>query len=225
MVRFWQSIFLTGLLFFTALLIFLLYSPSPGLRNENIGISTSLNENKNAANVAKLKIGLNEQGELNKLPRQIRDWHFTGNDDMEGLKDYLKAEVLLMRTYRRTFSSRPMFLVIVHAKSTGSIHPPDVCYGSGGYLIELRDLDSIAIKDASLKQRFEDYTPDSLGEWAASKLELPLYPEEILVNKLIVNKVNMNGTQIRRVSFHIYLRDLGVINCRPSAIMGHQRSH
>ncbi|MFC2056733.1 exosortase-associated EpsI family protein [Chloroflexota bacterium] len=166
--------------------------------------------------VAKTNIGLNDQEHLNNFPYRIGDWQGIDDNNAEPLLRKLKADTLLMRTYRIDMSGRPFFFLIVHADSTSSIHPPPVCYRVQGYTIQESSGDTIPIGDWALRNRIHGQDLDTINgasqetmlKLLAKKLNIPIYEVEIPVSRLLAFKTNENGTAERRLVYYLYLKDL-----------------
>jgi hypothetical protein len=219
-VRIWESVFLIGFFVLALVLVVLLYRPAPGPRGAFIDIDTQLQGESGKVKVAKLKINLNEQRHLDNFPRQIGDWQALDNEKGESLKRILVADVLLLRTYSKEKFGQPIFLLITHSQRGSSFHPPPVCYKAYGYSIGEESEATISTEDRALRKRIDEQSPDTTdqqspetpGEWLATKLNIPIYPAEIPVNKLVVYKTDKDETVERRLVFYLYLRDLEFIS-------------
>ena len=219
MARIWQSVSLIGMFLLALVLVVLLSPPASSSRDASVSIvkvDARLRERDTGrVSVNKLKMSLNEQEHLEKIPHQIGDWRGTDDDATELIREKLHADVLLMRTYRKDGLSQPLFLVIVHSASVGNLHPPPVCYRARGYSIEEEGEATVPVEYGALRRRIEGQILDATdeqgqrttGEWIATKLGIPTGTAEIPVSRLLVYKTDGDKIAERRLAYYLYLKD------------------
>jgi len=172
-----------GMLFLAFVVIFLFSTPSMILAKEITIVGSDLATSENVIQV-RTKMDFGNKEKVQNFPNHIGNYY--GVDcDTSGLTESLKADVMLMRSYRNPSSQ--IFLLILQSKNRSSFHPPTVCYPALGYNIEEESDEEIVIQNESWLE----------GPWR----EVEKSNASLKVKKLVVN----NGKE-RRIVLYCYVK-------------------
>lgn len=133
----------------------------------------------------KTKLDLGDSEHMKSFPTQVGDWECAAEYDSSYWEDYLEAEAVLLRAYRKGDLYQPVFLQIVQGQSGSSVHQPTVCYQTQGYTIEEQGGDTLLISDVG---------------WAEEGT-----PVSIPIKKMVVTKESEGGLKERRIVLYWYV--------------------
>jgi hypothetical protein len=174
-----------GMLLLAFVTIFLFSTPSMILAKEITIVGSDLTTSENVIQV-RTKMDFGDKEKVQNFPNHIGNYYGV-NSDTSGLTESLKADVMLMRSYRNPSSQ--IFLLILQSKNRSSFHPPTVCYSALGYDIEFEGKEEIVIQNESWIE----------SPWRGA--EKPKAPPKLKVKKLVVN----NGKE-RRLVLYFYVK-------------------
>jgi len=172
-----------GMLFLAFVVIFLFSTPSMILAKEITVVGSDLATSENVIRV-RTKMDFGNKEKVQNFPNHIGNYYDV-DCDTSGLTESLKADVMLMRSYRNPSSQ--IFLLILQSKNRSSFHPPAVCYPPLGYNIEEESDEEIVIQNESWLE----------GPWR----EVEKSNASLKVKKLVVN----NGKE-RRIVLYCYVK-------------------
>ncbi|MBN2187012.1 MAG: exosortase-associated EpsI family protein [Dehalococcoidia bacterium] len=179
-------------IFLLATSITFMCSRSELLFSESVSfISTELSEAPRHETFVWSKMGLKTNEAITDFPTKLGEWEGYDWDKRKAadLRETLGANVSLMRDYYRPGLYTPIFFLIVQAKESTTLHPPNVCYKALGYHVdEFKDV--IQIAGAS-----QDGTYDNV-----------LTGGTVPIKKLVVSKTSEGQVVERRVALYCYLR-------------------
>ncbi|GAG20843.1 unnamed protein product, partial [marine sediment metagenome] len=202
MKKYWRLFLITGLFLLTVAVIGLHYRSQVETAGGYVVIDTQLSGESQYARYVRTTTNLSGQQELNDFPRAIADWY--GQDyDTSGMKEFLEADVLIIRSYSRTEFSQPVILLILQSANLSSFHPPNVCYSGLGYLVDSVQDDHVVIKDQAWVGQTGNQEPGemptTLPARVRQELEFEPYQGQIPVKRFTASKLNEDGEVIERI--------------------------
>lgn len=114
-------------------------------------IDTELHRSSGHEVYVRTKIDFGSQEHMSRLPMEIGEWTGYSYDTTED-REYLGADVIVLRAYSSPGLSQPLFFLIMQARTESSFHPPDVCYASQGYNVQEEGKEQIVVTDTSWAQ-------------------------------------------------------------------------
>ncbi|MFO8009373.1 MAG: exosortase-associated EpsI family protein [Dehalococcoidia bacterium] len=195
------------MLVLAGILILMLGTPSTFFGQNASFLYSKLSDPTSQQTFVRTNMDFGDEEALNSFPLKIDGWTGT-NYEQAGLKETLGADVLIMRSYKKTEAEQGVFFLIMQSDSQASFHPPEVCYPAQGWKVVEEGFDTITITDA---------------EW----VEPELYPEfkesetTIQIKKIVVTKERILSRETyneRRLVIFFYVRS-APLGARSDAIV------
>jgi len=174
-----------GMLSLAFVIIFLFSTPSMILAKEITIVGSDLHSSAGNKIPVRTKMDFGDKEKVQTFPNHIGNYY--GVDcDTSGLTESLKADVMLMRSYRNPSSQ--IFLLILQSKNRSSFHPPTVCYPALGYDIVEELSEEIVIQNESWVE----------GPWREAEKSKA---------SLKVKKLMVNNEKERRLVLYFYVKN------------------
>jgi hypothetical protein len=173
-----------GMLSLAFVIIFLFSTPSTILAKEITVVGSDLHSSAGNGIHVRTKMDFGNKEKVQNFPNRIGNYYGV-ECDTYGLTESLKADVMLMRSYRNP--SGQIFLLILQSKNRSSFHPPTVCYPALGYEIEEESSEEIIIQNES---------------W----IESPWMGAEKSKASIKVKKLMVNNGKERRLVLYFYIK-------------------
>jgi hypothetical protein len=198
---------LIGWLLIVLLVIILFVSPQDIFSSVRF-IDTELSEASGGGIPVRTNMDLAQEEQLKDFPLLIEEWEGI-NLEIPNLREYLDADVLLMRAYTRADQQQPVFLLVMHASSKSGFHPPPICYVSMGYeVVEEEEKEKIYVSDTAwIDLPVSEEEISRLTGWQREVFESSPYAGWVSVKRLTVFKQDNGEVTDRRIVLYFYIKD------------------